>query len=68
MIFGVTMGLLVFILSFLGASLGPATAISLRLWGRRVQTISTVLIILVGGALIYAGTNPGVFNRLILPN
>ncbi len=56
-----------FILSFLGTSLGPAVAVPLRLWGRRIQVLSAVLIVLVGGALIYSGVNPGFFDRLILP-
>ena len=61
------MGLLMFLLSFLGTSLGPAVSIPLRLWGRRIQVLSTILIILVGGALIFSGANPGFFDRLILP-
>ena len=67
LIFAVTMGLLIFTMLFLGASFGPALAVSLRVWGRRVQAVSTGLIILVGAALIYASTNPGVFDRLVLP-
>ncbi len=67
LIFGVTMGVLIFVMSFLGASLSPTVSVSLRLWGRRVQGVSTLLIILVGGALIYSGVNQGFFNRLILP-
>ncbi len=49
------------------ASLGPAVAVPLRLWGRRIQVLSAVVIVLVGGALIYSGINPGFFDRLILP-
>ncbi len=60
------MGLLVFLMSFLGATSGPALAIPLRVWGRRVQVASGAIIVLVGGALIYASTNPGFFNRLLL--
>jgi putative Mn2+ efflux pump MntP len=67
LIFAITMGLLIFILSFLGTSLGPAIAVPLRLWGRRIQVLSAVVIVLVGGALIYSGINPGFFDRLILP-
>jgi cytochrome c biogenesis protein CcdA len=66
LIFAVTMGLLIFFMSFLGATSGPALAIPLRLWGRRVQKVSGVIIILVGGVLIYASANPGLFNRLLL--
>ncbi len=67
MIFAVTMGLLIFLLAFLGSSFGPGVAVALRVWGRRIQAVSTLLIILVGGALIYSGANPGTFDRLILP-
>ena len=66
-IFAVTMGTLIFTMVFLGASVGPALAVPLRIWGRRIQVVSTGLIILVGAALIYASTNPGVFDRLVLP-
>ena len=66
LIFAATMGLLVFLMSFLGASTGPALAIPLRVWGRRVQVASGAIIVLVGGALIYASTDPGFFNRLLL--
>ena len=61
------MGLLIFVLAFLGSSFGPAVTVALRVWGRRIQAVSTLLIILVGGALIYSGANPGFFDRLILP-
>ncbi len=61
------MGLLIFVLAFLGSSFGPSVAVSLRVWGRRIQAASTLLIIMVGGALIYSGLNPGLFDRLILP-
>ena len=60
------MGLLIFVLSFLGSSFGPAVTVALRVWGRRIQAVSTLLIILVGCALIYSGANPGFFDRLIL--
>jgi cytochrome c biogenesis protein CcdA len=60
------MGLVIFMLAFLGASFGSALGRPLRLWGRRVQVAAAVVIILVGGALIYAGINPGVWDRLIL--
>ena len=66
LIFALTMGLLIFLLSFLGATSGPSLAIPLRLWGRRIQKVSGVIILLVGGALIYASANPGVFDRLLL--
>jgi cytochrome c biogenesis protein CcdA len=66
LIFAVTMGLLIFLLSFLGAASGPALAIPLRLSGRRIQKVSGVIIMLVGAALIYASANPGLFDRLLL--
>ena len=66
LIFAVTVGLLIFLLSFLGATSGAALAIPLRLWGRRIQKVSGVIILLVGGTLIYASANPGFFDRLML--
>ena len=60
------MGLLVFLMSFLGTTSGPALAVPLRLWGRRVQVVSGVIIILVGAVLVYAAANPGALNRLLL--
>ncbi len=60
------MGLLIFAISFLGASSGLAIAGPLRAWGRRMQVAAAALIILVGLALVYEGLNPGVFDRLIL--
>ena len=67
MIFAVTMGVLVFLLAFVGGSSATVTR-SLRTWGRRLQTISGVVIVLVGVALIYSGIDPGVFDRLVLAN
>ena len=67
LIFAITMGLLVFFLAFLGATSGQGLARALRLWGRRIQTVSALIIVLVGAALIYASTDPGVFGRLLLP-
>lgn len=66
LIFAVSMGALVFALAYLGASAGMGTAGALRLWGRRIQSVSAVLIILVGAALIYSGIFPGIFDELIL--
>ena len=60
------MGVLIFLLSFLGAGWGPAIARPLRMWGRRVQVVAAVVILLVGLALLYEGVNPGVWDRLIL--
>ena len=64
-IFAGTMGVFVFLLSFLGSTSGGPTP-ALRTWGRRMQSISGLVIILVGGALIYAGIDPGVYGNLIL--
>ena len=66
LIFAVTMGLLIFVLCFLGATSGAALAIPLRLWGRRIQKVSGVIIMVVGGTLLYASGNPGFFDRLLL--
>ena len=60
------MGSLVFIMSALGATSGPALAVPLRLWGRRIQVVSALIILLVGAALIYASFNPGLFDSLLL--
>ena len=61
------MGLVIFLLTFLGAAVSPAVAVPLRLWSRRIQAGSALLIILIGGALIFASANPGFFGRLVLP-
>ena len=61
------MGLLIFVLAFLGSWFGPGISIALRLWGRRVQAVSALVIMVIGGALVYAGVNPGIFGRLVLP-
>lgn len=66
MVSAVTMALLIFLLAFLGAEWGPGIARPLRLWGRRVQVVSAVVVILVGAALVYAGVNDHVWDRLIL--
>ena len=60
------MGLLVFLLAFLGATSGPALARPLRVWGRRVQAVAALVIVLVGAALVYASVNPGIYGRLLL--
>ena len=61
------MGLLVFFLTFLGATSGPGLARPLRLWGRRIQAVSALVIVLVGAVLIYASINPGVLDLLLVP-
>ena len=60
------MGLLIFVLAFLRSAIGPVLAVPLRVWGRRVQAVAAVVIMVVGAALVYAGANPGVFMRLLL--
>lgn len=65
-LFAGAMGLLIFLLSFLGAASGPALARPLRVWGRQVQAVAAVVIMLVGVALVYSGVNPGVYMRLLL--
>ncbi len=66
MIVAGTMGVLVFVLAVLGATSGPVFTRALRVWGRRVQAVAGLMIVMVGAALIYSGLNPGVFDRLIL--
>ncbi len=66
-VFAVTMGMFVFSLGLLGGRSGAQIARSLRRWGHWIQVGSASLIVLVGLVLIYASTNPGVFDRLILP-
>ena len=60
------MGLLIFLISFLGTTSGPALTRSLRVWGRRVQVVAAVVIVLVGVSMVYASANPGVYDRLLL--
>lgn len=60
------MAVLIFTMTFLGASWGPAVARPLRLWGRRVQVVAALVIIVVGLALTYAGLNDHVWDKLIL--
>ena len=60
------MGLLIFLISFLGTTSGPALTRSLRVWGRRVQVVAAVVIVLVGVAMVYSSANPGVYDRLLL--
>ena len=66
LIFGATMGILVFLLTFLGASSGAGLVVALRVWGRRIQWASALLILAVGALLIYSGISPGTFDTLIL--
>ena len=60
------MGILVFLLAFLGASSGAGLAVALRVWGKRIQAASALLILAVGAMLIYSGISPGTFDALIL--
>ena len=49
-----------------GVEMAEALAVPLRLWGRRVQVVSGVIIILVGAVLVYAAADPGALSRLLL--
>lgn len=61
------MAVLIFLLALLAASWGPRVARPLRVFGRRVQVVSAVVILVVGAALVYeGGFNPGFWDRLIL--
>ncbi len=67
MLFAFVMALLVFIMSFLGSSWGPALARPLRLWGRRIQIGAAIIVLLVGAALVYTSVvSPEFFDRLML--
>lgn len=65
-LFAGTMGVSVFLLAFLGTSAGPSFTSSIRIWGRKVQAVAGLVLVLVGGALIYSGIDPGVYRRLLL--
>ena len=65
-LFAGTMGATVFLLAFLGATSGPSITRSLRVWGRKVQAISGLALVLVGASLVYSGINPGVYDRFLL--
>ncbi len=60
------MAVLIFVMTFLGAAWGPAVARPLRIWGRRVQVVAALVIIVVGVALLYGAVNDHVWDRLIL--
>ncbi len=60
------MGILVFLLTFLGASSGAGLVVGLRVWGKRIQWASALLIMAVGTLMIYSGISPGTFDALIL--
>ena len=68
LIFALTMGLLIFLMAFLGASSGPALAVPLRVFGRRVQKFAGLVIVLVGVALVYSGAVGGGLDQLVLPS
>lgn len=61
-----TMGVLVFLLAFLGGTAGPARNRKFRMFGRQVQVVAAVLMVLVGVALIYQGLYPGAHPLLRL--
>ena len=65
-LFAGTMGVSVFLLAFLGATSGPSITSSIRIWGRKVQAVAGLTLVLVGAALIYSGIDPGVYGRLLL--
>ena len=67
LIFAITMGLLIFSLAFLGATAGQGLARALRHWGRRIQKVSALLLVLIGATLIFASANPGFLEGLLLP-
>ncbi len=60
------MGVLIALIATVGASAGQGLVRPLRVWGRRVQVVGALMIVLVGAALIYAGFNPGFWDRLVL--
>ena len=65
-LFAGTMGVSVFLLAFLGATSGPSITRSIRIWGRKVQAVAGLVLVLVGAALIYSAIDPGVYRRLLL--
>jgi cytochrome c biogenesis protein CcdA len=65
-IFAVTMATLVFLLAVLRASAGQSLTRSLRVWGRRVQVVTALMILFVGTAIVYASFDAGALNRAIL--
>ncbi len=62
------MGGEVFLVAALAHFSGPALAHPLRVWGRRIQWVAGVLVMLVGMALLYSSADPGFFDRLLLPH
>ncbi len=60
------MATLVFILAMLGATAGQSLTRSLRVWGRRVQVVTALMILFVGTAILYASLDAGALNRAIL--
>ena len=61
------MAVLIFLMTFLGAAWSPAAvARPLRIWGRRIQVVAALVMIVVGAALLYAGVNDHVWDDLIL--
>ena len=65
-LFAGIMGVSIFLLAFLGATSGPSITRSIRIWGRKVQAVAGLALVLVGFALIYSGIDPGVYRRLLL--
>jgi hypothetical protein len=64
LLFGFTMGALVFLVALLGATAGEPLTRQLRLTGRRVQPVAALLIVGAGVALIYDGATH-FFDRFV---
>lgn len=60
------MGLLVGVVSWLGAVSAPLAARTIRRSARRVQAAAATLIIVIGLILIFSSINPGFLDGLIL--
>lgn len=60
------MAVLVFTLALLGATAGQSLTRSLRVWGRRVQVVTALIILFVGATLVYGAFDAGALNRAIL--
>jgi hypothetical protein len=65
-LFGTTMGMLVGVVSWLGAASAPLAARTIRQSARRVQAAAATLIIVIGLILIISSFIPGFLDSLIL--
>ena len=52
------MGILVFLLAFLGASSGAGLVVALRVGGKRIEWACALLVVAVGSLRIYSGIGP----------